>query len=262
MSLRPAALFLRSVIRIERLLNVLPGLPVPICTVSDSCTNVIGNYCGWDGSTDYCRYKSGCPTGQQSYGTCCYQADSPIVVDLSGKGFSLTDAKNGVSFPITDTDTPHQVAWTSASSDNAWLVLDRNKNGKIDNGTELFGNFTPQPDPPTGAQRNGFLALAVYDQPENGGNGDGLISEADAIYADLRLWVDKNHNGKSEPDELFTLREKEIVSISLTYSLSRRKDDFGNVFRYRSRVFGGREYPGGRFAYDVYLAEYLPGGTK
>lgn len=155
------------------------------------------------------------------------------MIDTDGTGFSLTSVENGVMFDFYGTGKPVQIAWTAKGSRNGWLALDRNGNGKIDNATELFGNITEQP---ASDDQNGFLALAVFDQPENGGNGDGIIDSHDAIWPRLLVWIDSNHDGISRPNEIYHLDNLGIHSISLAYRESRRVDQFGNEFRYKGTL--------------------------
>jgi len=214
-----------------------PPPPAPVCDVAPTNCRV-GSY--W--SFDLCR---------------CVGM-SPIILDISGKGFDLTSAAGGVRFDISGTGHPIQMAWTASGADNAFLALP-GADGLVHNGQQLFGNFTPQPPSPT---PNGFAALAVYDDPKNGGNGDGIIDSRDAIFASLRLWIDANHDGISKPDELHTLVSLGVNSISLKYKASQRTDQYGNVFRYRAGVNGNESQDVGQTAYDVFFVVVPPVAAK
>jgi hypothetical protein len=205
-----------------------PGVAPPYCAIED-WTPQFGEDYNCNGQDDG---YDGCP-------------ESPILIDLAGNGFHLTNASGGVLFDLNGDGVTELLSWTYTGSDDAWLVLDRSGNGLIDDGTEMFGNFTPQP---LSAEPNGFNALGVFDQ-----NGDQWVDVSDQVFTQLRVWTDSNHDGVSQSEELRTLPAVGVTRLSLDYRASGRRDQHGNLFKYRAVVSSGRLDDIGRFAWDVFL---------
>jgi hypothetical protein len=195
----------------------------------------------WVNSQPLCIEGTGCCTG------------SPVIVDLAGDGIHLSGPDDGVIFPL-HRGSPGLWSWTLPGTNDAWLALDINGNGRIDDGSELFGDGSIQSvntnDP------NGFLALAYYDQPGQGGNGDGQIDAQDAIWTQLRLWRDANHDGVSTQSELLAMGDVGVYSFSLAAMPSTYVDGNGNAFRFTSTIVA--DAPVSSVDSDVWLVEGSP----
>ena len=139
------------------------------------------------------------------------QRRDPLTLDLDGDGLETVgiDSTNPILFDHDGDGVKNATGWISP--DDGFLVLDRNGNGEIDDGTELFGDSTPLLDADgneTGKAEDGFAALANQDS-----NGDGLVNNLDANWHDLRVWQDANSDGISQADELKTLEALDIAGI-------------------------------------------------
>ncbi|MCP3908454.1 MAG: hypothetical protein GY712_10615, partial [Oceanicoccus sp.] len=131
----------------------------------------------------------------------------PITLDLDGDGLETVGTEAGVLFDHNADGIQTGTGWIGA--DDGLLVLDHNGNGTIDNGTELFGDSTVTD---SGTAETGFEALAALDS-----NADGVIDANDAQFADLQVWQDSNQDGISQADELHSLTDVGVESISLTH---------------------------------------------
>lgn len=135
----------------------------------------------------------------------------PLIIDFGKAGIDLYSLENGVNFDLDNNGFAEKTAWIG--EEDGFLALDRNGNGKIDNGGELFGDQVVLKD--GSISISGFEALSEFDE-----DYDNKITPNDSVYTELLVWIDNNHSGTSEPDELKNLTQidgKEIVSISLDY---------------------------------------------
>jgi len=172
-------------------------------------------------------------------------ANSPIILNLGHGGYQMSGMNDPVEFDIDADGRPDTISWTARGTAMAFLALDGNGNGKIDNGSELFGNHTFYSWGGTDRPANGFEALASYDS-----NGDGVIDASDPIWNKLLLWIDSNHDGVSQPEELTPIAAAGIRSLRFDYQWTGRRDQYGNTFRYESFYTNdGARKP----YYDVYF---------
>lgn len=182
---------------------------------------------------------------------CC-----PLVFDMSGRGYRLTSADRGVWFDINADGTQNAISWTDPSKDVAFLAFDRNGNGMVDDGEELFGNSTPLPAGSSERRASdGFDALASLENSAYGTSvADGIIDAKDAAYHKLLLWKDSSHDGISQPGELQKAAGAGLIAIETRYRESKRRDEFGNEFRLRGISWWQRQNRlDARLFYDVWF---------
>lgn len=199
----------------------------------------------------------GCTPGCDANGCCtaCALGSSPLMIDAYHLGYTLTNAANGVNFDIRADGTHPRIGWTQANSGIGFLAMDRNGNGIIDNGSELFGSATPQVLTTTVTQPNGWNALQVMDT-----NHDGYVDALDEPWPDLRVWFDTNHNGISEGGELVPLSwyVKSIRTVYYT-NVFHHLDANGNNFWFWGTLTAPSWYTTtAPEMWDVYLVEQTP----
>jgi len=152
-----------------------------------------------------------------------------VILDLTGDGVALSSADDGVMFDLDGVGTAKKVAWTLPGSDDSFLVLDSNGNGRIDDAREIVGSRFAAPS--GGSVGTGANALAfplqgypvgVDGRPIGGSpkplpKGIAVLNADDEAFAKLRLWNDVNHDGKTAPAELRSLPQANVVEILLGF---------------------------------------------
>ena len=161
---------------------------------------------------------------------------SPIAVDLARNGFHFGFPGEGVYFDNLGNGQPLLMQWVREGEDDAFLALDLNENGIVDDGTELFGQGTRLQLENNRPAANGFVGLAQYDRTELGGNNDGFISEEDLVWEELLLWLDVDANGISTPEEITTISDYGISKLQTIPRETRRYDEAGNWLRFFARA--------------------------
>jgi Calx-beta domain len=140
-----------------------------------------------------------------------------IAIDLNGDGIQTLNIDNGVKFDIANSGEKLSTGWISNA--DAFLAFDKDCNGKIDSRAELFGGGVGQ----------GFAKLDSFDS-----NRDGLVNAQDARFSKLKVWQDKNSNGITDSNELFSLSDVGIVSLKVAYTSNFTLDAMQNILGERS----------------------------
>ncbi len=166
---------------------------------------------------------------------------SPLMLSFDGK---LPKFSGKSEFPLSK-DHP-STYWPEANAPGYFLALDQNKNKKIDDSTEIFGNDA--------THTNGFKKLAAYDI-----NKDGVIDRKDSVFKTLQLWNDKNGDGISQRSELFSLKQKNVEKINLAYVPETKM--FGERAEYREKSTFVFSKNGKKVTGDVYDIWLSPAGT-
>ena len=148
-----------------------------------------------------------------------------VPLDAAGAAVRLTSARAGVSFDMDGDGDRERVAWPEPGSELAFLVLDVDRNGRVTSGKEIFGTHA------AGGVPNGYLALLDRFTAVDGPPA-GSLHAGHALYEQLLLWVDRNHDGASDPGELRNARET-FTAIGMGYVPLRWRDEHGNQLRFQ-----------------------------
>jgi hypothetical protein len=155
-----------------------------------------------------------------------------MLIDLDGNGIHFTSADDGVRFTFAEGRSPEQTAWTLRGAGDAFVAIDRDRNGRITSADELLGGKVGPP--------NGFEYLSrVMAGPGRG--SPPRLDRSDPVFRQLVLWTDIDHDGQSAEGELQSLEYAGFVAIDLAgvAVVNDPPDAAGNVVTRRGRAMRG-----------------------
>ena len=215
------------------------GVPVSQATLGSvaECRKNITVFNQNDPANRSCIYKgntyqlmTGSAFGSPECPATINSAQSPLMLNLGSGPMQVTPPDQGVRFDLVGDGKASGISWPAQPAMTPFLVLPAVGSNPVSNIEQLFGNNTTGPDGKKAA--NGFEALVKYDV-----DGDKAITPKDPIFANLRLWSDRNKDGAATSDELVTLESAGITSISLRYATGdERLDFYGNFSKEKAMV--------------------------
>ena len=158
----------------------------------------------------------------------------PIVLDLNQNGITSTKLENSDAyFDYQNNGRRYKTSWIE--KEDSLLGIDINGDGVINNAYELFGTFSKLKN--GSYAKDGYEALKEFDT-----NGDGVIDQNDENFEKLVAWQDKNGDGKSEKDEVKSLKDLGISSISLNISDEIKEENGNKITASSTFIKDDKEY--------------------
>src|SRR5690606_11474096 len=145
---------------------------------------------------------------------------TPIAIDINGDGIETIPIEFGVYFDLDADGANERVGWLSST--DGFLIIDKNKNGFVDNGSELFGDAYVLKNGELA--HDGFAAMLDIDS-----DGNMKLNSLDEQWGDLRIWRDTNSDGISDETELSYLDDLGLQEIDLSPVIQRSHDNYGNI---------------------------------
>jgi Ca2+-binding RTX toxin-like protein len=209
-------LFLEAAAPFAAAMSAIPVVGIPAALITEFVAGTAGFLIG----SELGKGLEGLFEGLMTFASAIPNRIDPLVIDLNGDGIQTSSKDSGVFYDLDSNGLAEQTGWVDGN--DGILAIDKNSDGIIEGGDEIFGDHTILSDGSTAP--DGFTALASFDS-----NHDGKVDATDANFSSLLVWQDANQDGASSTSELKTLTQAGIQSISLQKASVGTTDANGNV---------------------------------